>query len=1026
MKIKTFILILLISGYNFAQLKNFIKFSPENGLSTSQISSILQDEKGRLIIGTYGGGLNIYDGKQFKVFYTSSGLCDNTINCMLKDKSGNIWIGTEKGISKFNGKQFINFFTSEGLPSNAILNLAEDENGNILIATYNGFSIYDGNKFISYSDSATGTNTIIWSVFKNTNGDIWLGVNDGILIFNGKNFKKENFGNKLSGQQVISIYKTRDGKIWLGTQNRIFIFYQNKLSELKLKINFKLRDVWAFSEDSKGNIWIAAYGKAIKIHNNKIVTYGSKEGLNRYQISVIFEDREHNLWFGTDDGMYMLRNENPEIFPKFKGINIDAWAINEDSKGTIWIGTESLNLLTYKNGKLFHPVPNVLKGVSGINAIFIDDENNIWLGLNNYIIKNKNGKWNRFILKGNSLESEALCFLKDKSGRVLFGTTFDGLFYFKNSHIIPFNSGNNDEIPTFYSLLQDSKGNIWAGTDTGIRKIEKDSFKLPENFYPIQKYSVMNILEDSLNNLWLGTYEAGLFKYSLETKKFDSLKVIDGLNDNSILCTVVDKEGNLWIGTNKGINKFYLKKYLKTGKKEVLSFNKKDGFLGTECIQNAAFCDSKNNIWIGTIKGLIKFNPNEIEVNNTPPKIIISNIEILQSNFKRLNLSQETIDEFSTNNFIKFPYNSNNFKIELVGVNLTNPSNVKYSYRINNGKWSAPSYKNEITLYNLEPGKYRFEAEAFNGQNIRSANIAKFNIEITVPYWRKTWFLILSSILIMGLVYLGFSFRVHQIKKMNMELEERIKIKTMYEEKLEKSKKELELAKEEAEKSDKLKSEFLAQMSHEIRTPINSILSFSNLIKDNLSDKLDKNLLEGFDIINNSSRRLIRTIDSILNMSRIQTGNIDLKPTKINLCTLLDELILELKGLINSKGLKLIKNFPDKDIIVNADQYTVTQLFANLIDNAVKYTDTGFIKISVSEKDGKKSVIIEDTGIGMTKEFLTQVFNPFTQEETGYTRQFEGNGLGLALVKKYCELNNAEIHVDSEKNKGTKFIVLFS
>ncbi|MDZ7766216.1 MAG: PAS domain S-box protein [Melioribacteraceae bacterium] len=231
-------------------------------------------------------------------------------------------------------------------------------------------------------------------------------------------------------------------------------------------------------------------------------------------------------------------------------------------------------------------------------------------------------------------------------------------------------------------------------------------------------------------------------------------------------------------------------------------------------------------------------------------------------------------------------------------------------------------------------------------------------------------------------------------------------------------------AKEEAEKADKLKSDFLAQMSHEIRTPINVILSFSHLIKEEVYNKIKNDIREGFNAIDSASQRLIKTIDSILNMAQFARGTFKAVPTTFDLIeTVLTPLHDEFRSVAKSKKLDFrILNYC-LDTTVYADKYSLSQIFANLIDNALKYTSKGSVKVVVDCKDDKLAVKIIDTGIGISKEYLPNLFTEFSQEESGYSRRFEGTGLGLALVKNYCDINNAEISVESKKNVGTTFTV---
>lgn len=228
-----------------------------------------------------------------------------------------------------------------------------------------------------------------------------------------------------------------------------------------------------------------------------------------------------------------------------------------------------------------------------------------------------------------------------------------------------------------------------------------------------------------------------------------------------------------------------------------------------------------------------------------------------------------------------------------------------------------------------------------------------------------------------------------------------------------------------AEESDNLKTAFLNQMSHEIRTPLNSILGFMSIMEEELVSKGNTHLIQYFASINRSAARLQRTIEDILSMSSIQIGNFYTSSTRINLEEVIRLLMEDFKSLAEEKNLDFVFYNKSRNSYVTADSYSIINSFQHLIDNALKFTNKGKVEITIYDQDENLCVAVKDTGIGISKEYMDKLFKPFTQEEVGYNRRYDGNGLGLALTKEYLRLNHAQIYVQSEKGTGTTFTVTF-
>jgi len=233
-------------------------------------------------------------------------------------------------------------------------------------------------------------------------------------------------------------------------------------------------------------------------------------------------------------------------------------------------------------------------------------------------------------------------------------------------------------------------------------------------------------------------------------------------------------------------------------------------------------------------------------------------------------------------------------------------------------------------------------------------------------------------------------------------------------------------SKEKAESSNKLKDAFIANISHEIRTPLNGIVGMASLIRDTFRDHIKKEDEEMFDGIDYSSKRIIRTVDMILNYSRLQVGEFKIIRKNFSLSSLCESLVADFAPMAKGNSLEIIFQNNIGNTTIFADEYSIRIAVSNLIDNAVKYTNKGIINITLRRGEVDNIFLdITDTGIGIGKEYLEKMFEPYLQEQMGYGRTFEGVGLGLALVKKILDINDAVMTVESEIGKGSVFSINF-
>ena len=231
----------------------------------------------------------------------------------------------------------------------------------------------------------------------------------------------------------------------------------------------------------------------------------------------------------------------------------------------------------------------------------------------------------------------------------------------------------------------------------------------------------------------------------------------------------------------------------------------------------------------------------------------------------------------------------------------------------------------------------------------------------------------------------------------------------------------LRAAKEKAEEGEKLKAAFLDNMSHEIRTPLNSLLGFMGLLSEELEGSLNADQVFYFDLIQKNGDRLARTMQEILDISHFSTGTYEVKKESVDIVDILQLQIEAKTDEAEVKGLEVRQEIPDHQLFAHTDEYCLRQTLAHLIDNAIKYTDTGHILVKVSQAENSIQINIEDSGPGMDDEMQRRIFVAFNQGSLGHSKQYQGIGLGLSLVRVYLDTIGATVDLDSNLGEGSRF-----
>jgi ligand-binding sensor domain-containing protein/signal transduction histidine kinase len=990
------------------------KFNPKDthSLCSNLINTLFIDRKGDLWIGTENG-LDQFDTKtEIFTHYKYNPNDRNTISSnfiitITEDSYDNLWIGTSDGLNKFNftTKKFIRYYKDRSKPdhlfSNYILHLFLDKENNLWVSTGEGLHLYDhrSNSFVRYlpDDNNPGRryDKDIMDFWDDGKGNLWLATSrGGLSIFNikaktFKNYKNDPYDNhSLSSNNVMSIYQDKSGIIWIGTDGGGI----NKLNLRKEQFNkyfvkpgetnsLSNNSIYSFYEDNTGNIWIATFGGGINIFN---------PAKDKYNFTKIIHEP------GKDNSL--IDNKVRDIC--------------KDKQGVFWIGTESgLDRYDPINKKFRHYNYDNSPGLktNTISTLYITSNNELWVGT-----------FNGGLSVYNKLKDKFTNYINDPDNPASL-------------------SGN-----IVRKIFEDRTGIIWICTNKGLDCFDKNKNQFihyqnnTSDSYSLASNNVLNIFQDHTGTLWVGT-NLGLNKMTGDIKNNRDIQFIryltnDGLPDNNIQAMVEDNHGNLWISTNNGLSKF------SPQSGTFKNYTTDDGLPSNEFYINS--CLKRKNtgeFLLGGYDGFCFFQPDSIKDDYYTPPVVFTDFYLFNvpvqtnANFNGQTILTNTIWKTDT---ITLSYKNNIISFEFSALDYASPNSNRYASIMNGleSTWNLVDNRHFVSFTDLRPGEYIFKVRAANASGIWNNTGASVRIIVLPPYWRTLWFRMICGILSGALIFILYKVRVRNFDKRKKELENLIQEKSVLNDQLhmeiiehQNAETELKSAKEEAEKSDKLKSEFLAQMSHEIRTPINAILSFNSLIREDVSDYLSDDIKDGFSIIDRASKRLIRTVDLILNMSLLQTDSFELSFQRFNLYDkILKRKIQEYSDIAKAKGLQFNFIKDTEDCSIFSDDAIVEQIFDNLLDNAVKFTQQGTISMHIYN-DTMNQLIIEiiDTGIGISESYMPNLYKPFSQEESGYARRFEGNGLGLALTKKYCDLTNIIIDVHSKKGCGTKVALKF-
>lgn len=1031
------------SGQHYA----FTHFNQDQGLPGSPVTAFLRDSRNYMWIANYNG-LSITDGIQFKVLTSNNGLIANSIRCLEEDDLGRLWIGTDSGISIYDGYRFNNIPSGEQIGAG-----------------------------------------IVWEIRKAADGKLWIATSEGgVSVFDGTHFRTYQLADGISDLSVMSVFPVSPDTLLIGTRNkgvqRLAVSRDGNLHDIttpdlqRIGNRFVVRKI---SRDLNGNLWIATRGGGLFYKKKESVRFESNPCLPGMDIyDMAFPEKQTVACTRFGDGVILLRFDdslnliNEEKLSAKTGLtNEKTWSVYSDSDSSLYIGhlsgyskmtTRRIRFLTipgYENEKTIFSLSAAKNGTwavtnkvvthisqisgnwtfksysesEGVPAtekrvIYTDQHNQTLLGSLGGIYLFRN----HFFRKIDGLPPANVIDLVSAEDQTFWAATGQGLWRFKlNSegkatHFEEFRLNAGASSNTLYSVALAPDGRIWTSSpSSGLSWLKDGRLNNLSKKDGLPDQSIWDLTISKQGTIWAVSNSIGLIRIipTGDTFHYSVFSTQSGLT--SSFCTSVQfgPDSSLIVGHNNGLDIIRFNSPDDPEQfdgKVIRRLNKQNGLGGNEVTTGSSVSlDSKNQLWIGLVDGLTVANWQLLTKPIRPVHPVITQISNQdRSIYRERFFYPDTLMQGLT--AIDLPPGTSQLRFEFTALNHLYPAFSTFSYRLTGLEtiWSTPSLLREKEYTHLAPGTYTFELRARHPDG-PWGNISR-SIPITIQpfFWQTWWFTSLSIILITGSLVGWVYYRIRRIEKQKQLLEKEVSKRTQD---LERYALEVESANQALFDLSRQKSQLLSIAAHDLRNPLTAITTTADLIIAK-SDSPDS-VIQRAEFIRTASMRMVQTINSLLDLTAIEDGKLELTKADFNLPELIRFVTDSNHVMAEKKQIAIHVTLPEEPRLpIFADEAKIQLVLENLLSNAIKFSPPGTaVNLDLMKAETGYKISIRDEGPGFSEDDQKRLFGRFEKLSARPTAGEHSTGLGLSISAELIRMHNGTLTLESKPGQGACFTI---